>query len=71
MRASTSWRGRFQFSEEKAYKVRYGIWRSIQACAIARTDSAPALCPSTLGSPLCLAHRPLPSIMIAICWRGF
>src|SRR5690606_39498009 len=28
---------------------------------------APSLCPTVLGSPLLLAHRPFPSIIMAIC----
>ena len=52
----TSCSGRFQFSVEKPYTVRALI-----------PISAPARCPMERGMPLRLAHRPLPSIIIATC----
>src|SRR5687767_14432371 len=69
MRKDTSSGGRRQFSLEKANSVRYSTPRSPHARTVARTDSAPRLCPATRGRKRCFAQRPLPSMMMAMC-RG-
>lgn len=43
--------------------------RSTLCCAILSTVFPPSRCPSALGRCFFLAHRPLPSIIMAI-WRG-
>ena len=63
----TSCSGRFQFSVEKPYTVRALIPISSAAITISFNTSAPARCPMERGMPLRLAHRPLPSIIIATC----
>src|SRR5690606_20262453 len=63
----TSRRGRSQLSAENAYKVKTETCDSTAASTIFRTVSAPARCPAGRGSPLCTAHRPFPSMMIATC----
>src|SRR5699024_255303 len=64
---STSGFGLFQFSVENAYKVNVFILYFTAARTIFRTTVIPSLCPAIRGSPLFLAHLPLPSIIIAIC----
>ena len=59
--------GRFQFSIEKVYKVRYFKPISPLASTTGFTVSTPCLCPYTRSKPLCSAQRPLPSMIIAIC----
>src|ERR1700738_4452269 len=68
--ASTSSRGRDQFSVEKAYRVRTRMPRLSAASATRRIASIPALCPITRGSRRSRAHRLLPSMMIATCSGG-
>src|SRR5260363_136927 len=41
--------------------------RSAHALAMSRTTSTPLRCPAMRGNPFCMAHRPLPSITMAIC----
>src|SRR5881227_261307 len=65
----TSVLGRCQFSAENAYRVRYSTFNSPQPSTHSRTACAPASWPLMRGSPRDLAHRPLPSMMIAM-WRG-
>ena len=54
---------------ENAYKETASIPRSMAQSMIGSIISAPCLCPSLLERFLCLAHRPLPSMIIAT-WRG-
>src|SRR5438270_482328 len=68
--ASTSSRGRDQFSVEKAYSVRTRTPRRSADSATRRMVSIPALCPMTRGSKRSRAHRLLPSMMIATCSGG-
>jgi hypothetical protein len=65
----TSCLGRRQFSLLKANKVKASISLLAQARTIPRTASTPARCPAIRGNCRCSAHRPLPSMIIAI-WRG-
>ena len=69
MRARTSVSGLPQFSLLKANKVSTSMPLSLQPFSAERTASTPARCPAGTGSPRRLAHRPLPSIIMAIC-RG-
>ena len=64
---ATSLRGLFQFSTENAYKVRTLIPNSADPSITSRTALMPARCPATRGKPRFRAHRPLPSMMMAIC----
>src|SRR6202035_1988940 len=68
--ASTSSRGRDQFSVEKAYRVKTRMPRLSAASATRRIASIPALCPMTRGSRRSRAQRLLPSMMIATCSGG-
>src|SRR2546430_7991772 len=68
--ASTSSRGRDQFSVEKAYRVRTRTPRRSADSATRRMVSIPALCPMTRGSKRSRAQRLLPSMMIATCPGG-
>src|ERR1700694_4126919 len=68
--ASTSSRGRDQFSVEKAYRVRTRMPRLSAASATWRSASIPALCPITRGRRRSRAQRLLPSMMIATCSGG-
>src|SRR5438874_396361 len=68
--ASTSSRGRDQFSVEKAYSVRTRTPRRSADSATRRMVSIPALCPMTRGSKRSRAQRLLPSMMIATCSGG-
>src|SRR3984893_11469414 len=70
IKASTSSRGRDQFSVEKAYSVRPRPPRRSAASATRRMVSIPALCPMTRGSKRSRAQRLLPSMMIATCSGG-
>src|SRR5216683_889668 len=70
IKASTSSRGRDQFSVEKAYRVRTRTPRRSAASATRRMVSMPALCPMTRGSKRSRAQRLLPSMMIATCSGG-
>src|ERR1700686_1677 len=70
IKASTSSRGRDQFSVEKAYRVKTRMPRLSAASATRRIASIPALCPITRGSSRSRAHRLLPSMMIATCSGG-
>src|SRR2546428_3824831 len=70
IKASTSSRGRDQFSVEKAYRVRTRTPRRSAASATRRIVSMPALCPMTRGSKRSRAQRLLPSMMIATCSGG-
>src|SRR6266849_8725427 len=70
IRASTSSRGRDQFSVEKAYSVRTRTPRRSAASATRRMVSIPALCPMTRGNKRSRAQRLLPSMMIATCSGG-
>ena len=63
--AATSSTGRVQFSVENEYTVSSRMPSSTESRRRALTASAPARCPSSTGSPRCLAQRPLPSVMIA------
>ena len=63
--------GLFQFSVEKANNVKFGILSSAHASTIFFTAFLPSLCPNSLLRPLFLAHRPLPSIITAICFGIF
>ncbi len=69
IRVSTSGCGRFQFSTEKAYRVR--TWQPSRAdvSTTSRTAAIPARWPATRGRLRIRAQRPLPSMMIAMC-RG-
>src|SRR5439155_19359978 len=60
-------RGRFQFSTENAYSVSTSMPSRADVSTTSRTESMPARWPSTRGRCRCAAHRPLPSIMIAMC----
>src|SRR5690606_31654793 len=68
IRVSTSSFGLLQFSVEKVYKVKFSIPKDPQASTIFFTVLAPCSWPKTLSFPFCLAQRPLPSIIIAICF---
>ena len=71
MRAVTSDCGRFQFSLENEYKVSAAIPRLAQDVVISRTFLLPALCPNSRINPRAAAQRPLPSMMMAMCFgRG-
>ena len=61
--------GRFQFSVEKAYRVRASTPTSLEKRMISRRRSVPARWPAARGYPLRWAQRPLPSMMMATC-RG-
>lgn len=69
MSAAISGTGRFQFSVENVYKVKYltpnpdGFLRNLFH------GSTPSWCPAVRGNPLAFAQRPLPSIIMAT-WRG-
>ncbi len=65
----TSWAGRFQFSVEKAYRVRCSMPASEAASRMSCTARTPSLWPLMRGQPRCSAQRPLPS-MIRATWRG-
>src|SRR5207245_989549 len=64
-----SLRGRFQFSTEKAYRVRTCRPRRAEVSTTSRTEAMPARWPSTRRLCRSFAQRPLPSMMIAT-WRG-
>src|SRR2546425_3466989 len=70
IKASTSSRGRDQFSVEKAYSVKTRTPRRSAASATRRMVSIPALCPMTRGTKRSRAQRLLPSMMIATCSGG-
>src|SRR5229473_7672211 len=70
IKASTSSRGRDQFSVENAYSVRTRTPRRSAASATRRMVSMPALCPMTRGNKRSRAQRLLPSMMIATCSGG-
>src|SRR5262245_58112392 len=42
--------------------------RDPQAFTTSRTEEMPARCPNTRGKCRCLAQRPFPSMMIAMCF---
>ena len=67
----TSAAGRFQFAEESAKSVSVWIPRRGAASMMRRAVSAPARCPAERGSPREVAHRPLPSEMMATCKPAF
>jgi hypothetical protein len=67
MSAETSAFGRDQFSVEKVYNVNTSTPISPQIRVIFLTELMPSLCPANRGNLLLLAHRPLPSIIMAIC----
>ena len=67
--AATSSTGRFQFSVEKVYSVRYLTPKRAASSAMMCTVSAPAWWPKLRICPRCLAHLPLPSMMMAT-WAG-
>ena len=67
MSAATSCGGRFQFSVENVYSVRYLMPKFEATVVISRTVSTPCWCPMLRFSPRALAHRPFPSMMIATC----
>src|SRR5690606_5998231 len=67
--APTSSSGRPQFSEEKANRVSAPIPRSRQKSMQMLTARAPARWPTARGRLRRAAHRPLPSMMMAMC-RG-
>src|SRR5690242_407366 len=67
MSASTSRRGRFQFSIENVYSVRTSTPSATQPLTASRTDSRPARWPIRRGTPRAFAQRPLPSMMMATC----
>ena len=69
MSAAISSLGRFQFSVEKVYSVKYSTPRRTASSVIRLTVSTPSLCPALLGRPRFVAQRPLPSIIMAM-WRG-
>jgi hypothetical protein len=69
IRPVTSCWGRRQFSVEKAYSVKYWTPYSTQPSMIVRMFSVPARWPASRGRPRCFAHRPFPSMMIAM-WAG-
>ena len=71
IKAFTSLFGLFQFSVEKVNKVKYLTPISPHIRVISRTEFIPSRCPAILGRPLSLAHLPLPSIIIAICFGTF
>ncbi|CUS92746.1 hypothetical protein JGI8_01724 [Candidatus Kryptonium thompsonii] len=48
-------------------QVKYFTPSCAHASTTSLTDLIPSLCPATLGNPLFLAHRPFPSIIIAMC----
>src|SRR5699024_5287979 len=68
IKKSTSDLGLFQFSVEQAYKVKISTSCFEAVFTIFLTTSIPSLCPAALGNPRFLAQRPLPSIIIAICF---
>ena len=69
IKASTSAFGRFQFSVEKAYKVKYLTPNSPQPSITSVTAFKAFLCPKTLSTkPCCFAQRPFPSIITAMCF---
>ena len=63
--ALTSEAGLFQFAEESANSVNVCMPIPGAASMIARLASAPARCPADRGNPREVAHRPLPSVMMA------
>src|SRR5262249_46303030 len=69
MSASTSRRGRCQFSVENANRLRYGMPRRRAVSTTARTEPLPRRWPSIRDIPRRCAQRPLPSMMTAT-WRG-
>src|SRR5215469_526289 len=69
MRRLTSFSGRLQFSLLKVNRVRAPTSRVAQCSMISRAVSSPALWPAVRSKPRAFAHRPLPSIMMAM-WAG-
>lgn len=67
IRKSTSCFGLPQFSWEKAYIVRYWTPICVAVLTTCLIESTPYLCPTVRWLPWDSAHRPLPSIMIAMC----
>src|SRR5690348_6773299 len=68
IRAVTSAVGRFQLSEENAYRVRVPTPSRTAASTMLRAVRSPASCPAERVSPCAVAQRPLPS-MITARWR--
>ena len=64
----TSSIGLFQFSVENAYSVRYLTPSSAHPSVVALTAVTPLVCPKSLFLPFDFAQRPLPSMMMAMCW---
>ena len=58
----------FKVSKKNEYKVSALMPRLAQAVVISRTVLLPALCPNSRIKPRALAQRPLPSIMMAMCF---
>src|SRR5262245_19502997 len=69
MNASTSRRGRSQFSLENAYSVSHSMPISRAVSTISRTESLPRRWPWMRLRLRACAQRPLPSMMMAT-WRG-
>ncbi len=65
----TSSCGRFQFSAENAYSVSTWMPSRADDSTALRTASTPAWWPRTRGRWRFAAHRPLPSMMMAM-WAG-
>lgn len=70
IRHPTSSSERFQFSVENAKTDRTSMPLSKHASPIFLRLSYPARCPCKVGRPRSLAHRRLPSMMIAKCLSG-
>ena len=66
----TSSLGRFMFSLLKAKRVRVLTPILAQCLTTLRTLCTPFWCPLGRGKPLDFAQRPLPSIIMAICFGG-
>src|SRR5699024_11107421 len=61
----------FLLSVENAYNVNTLTLYLTAARTILCTTVMPSLCPAIRGRPFLLAHRPLPSMIIATCFGGF
>ena len=67
MSADISVAGRDQLAAENAYNVRVSTPARAAVSTALRTALAPSTWPAVRGSPRCVAQRPFPSMMIAIC----